>query len=176
MKFHFPKYHIYECHWTSLTTSQHWFRQWLGAVRQQAINWANVDPDLSGHMVSLGHNELITSTFSWDTMDIFAFILLFHRYLCYSPETGRKLVAIIKLISVIISGHLVLREPDLQLSGHDLCSKMTSASTRTQWLLTTETSENGTDEGKYRFSYIFFRVVYGNLVMLYKVFFPIQVV
>ena len=26
--------------------------------QQQAITWANVDPDLSGHMASLGHNEL----------------------------------------------------------------------------------------------------------------------
>ena len=38
---------------------QNWFRQWLGAVRQQAITWANVDPDLCRHMVSVGHNELI---------------------------------------------------------------------------------------------------------------------
>ena len=30
-----------------------------GAIRQQAITWANVDPDLCHHMVSLGHNELI---------------------------------------------------------------------------------------------------------------------
>ena len=26
--------------------SQLWFRWWLGAVRQQAITWSNVDPDL----------------------------------------------------------------------------------------------------------------------------------
>ena len=38
--------------------SQHWFRWWLGAVRQQAITWTNVDPDLCRHMVSLGQNEL----------------------------------------------------------------------------------------------------------------------
>ena len=38
--------------------SQHWFRQWLGAIGQQAITWANVDPDLCRHMVSLGQNEL----------------------------------------------------------------------------------------------------------------------
>ena len=31
---------------------------WLGAVRQQAITWAIVDPDLCRHMASLGHNEL----------------------------------------------------------------------------------------------------------------------
>ena len=28
------------------------------AVRQQAITWANNDPDLCRHVVSLGHNEL----------------------------------------------------------------------------------------------------------------------
>ena len=38
--------------------SQHWFMQWLGAIRQQTIAGANVDPDLCRHMVSLGHNEL----------------------------------------------------------------------------------------------------------------------
>ena len=32
--------------------------KWLGAIRQQAITWANVDPDLCRHMASLGHNEL----------------------------------------------------------------------------------------------------------------------
>ena len=31
----------------------------LGAVEQQAITWANVDPDLCHHMVSLDKNELI---------------------------------------------------------------------------------------------------------------------
>ena len=30
----------------------------LGAIRQQAITWANVDPDLCRHMASLGLNEL----------------------------------------------------------------------------------------------------------------------
>ena len=33
-------------------------RVMLGVIRQQAITWADVDPDLSGHMASLGHNEL----------------------------------------------------------------------------------------------------------------------
>ena len=36
-----------------------WFRWWLGAVRQQAITWANGDPDLFRHMVSLGPKEFI---------------------------------------------------------------------------------------------------------------------
>ena len=33
-------------------------RSWLGAVRQQAITWANIDPDLCHHMASLDHIEL----------------------------------------------------------------------------------------------------------------------
>ena len=36
--------------------SQHWFN--IGAVRQQAIKWANVDPELCHHMDLLGHNVL----------------------------------------------------------------------------------------------------------------------
>ena len=35
-----------------------WFRQWLGAIRQQAISWANLDSDLYRHMASIGYNEL----------------------------------------------------------------------------------------------------------------------
>ena len=42
-----------ECHSTLLMISQHWFREWLGAISQQAITWANVDPDLCRHMASL---------------------------------------------------------------------------------------------------------------------------
>ena len=41
-----------------LSGSQHWFRLWLGAVRQQAITWVNVDPYVHHHMVPLGQNEL----------------------------------------------------------------------------------------------------------------------
>ena len=44
--------------WSVLTISQRWFRYWLGAIRQQAITWANVDQDLCRHMASLGHIEL----------------------------------------------------------------------------------------------------------------------
>ena len=36
-------------------------REWLGAVTQQAITLANVDPDLCRHMASLSHNELPSS-------------------------------------------------------------------------------------------------------------------
>ena len=48
-----------ECHRTLLMVNQHWFRQWLGAVRQQAITRANVDQDPCRHLTSLDHNELI---------------------------------------------------------------------------------------------------------------------
>ena len=34
--------HPDECHGTSRMISQHWFRWWLGAVRQQAMTWRNV--------------------------------------------------------------------------------------------------------------------------------------
>ena len=37
---------------------QYWFGQWVYAIREQAITWANVDPDLLCHMASLGLNEL----------------------------------------------------------------------------------------------------------------------
>ena len=42
------KFLLGEHHRTSLR-SQCWFRQWLGGVRQQAINWTNVNPDLCHH-------------------------------------------------------------------------------------------------------------------------------
>ena len=29
--------------------SQHWFSWWLGAIRQQALTWANANPDLCHH-------------------------------------------------------------------------------------------------------------------------------
>ena len=47
-----------DCHWTLLKICQHWFRDWLGAVKPQAISWANVDLILCCHLVSLGCNEL----------------------------------------------------------------------------------------------------------------------
>ena len=49
-----------ECHWTVLMKIHHRFRQWLGADGQSVVTcaWADVEPDLSRHMASLGHNEL----------------------------------------------------------------------------------------------------------------------
>ena len=47
-----------DCHRILPMRSQHWFRWWLGAIRQQAIIGTNVDPHLCHHMVSIDHNEL----------------------------------------------------------------------------------------------------------------------
>ena len=47
--------HAGECHRSLLMRSQNWLKQWLGANRQQAIIWANVDWDLCCHMVLLGY-------------------------------------------------------------------------------------------------------------------------
>ena len=37
--------------------SQHWFRQWLGATRQQAIAWTNIAQILWRLVATLGYNE-----------------------------------------------------------------------------------------------------------------------
>ena len=50
-----------ECQWTLLVTSQHWFRKWLGAVRQQAVTRTNIDPDPCRHMASLYNVTCISS-------------------------------------------------------------------------------------------------------------------
>ena len=39
----------------------------VGAIRQQAITWANVDPNLCHHMAWLGLNELIHNKVSCQT-------------------------------------------------------------------------------------------------------------
>ena len=44
-----------ECQRTWLMLSQHWFRLQVGAVKQQAITWTNVDPVPCHHKVSPGH-------------------------------------------------------------------------------------------------------------------------
>ena len=49
-----------EYHRTILMISQHWVRLWLGAIRQQAISWANIDTDFCHRIASLGHNDLNT--------------------------------------------------------------------------------------------------------------------
>ena len=36
-----------------LAASKHWFREWCGLIRQQAITWFSVDLDLQHHMMML---------------------------------------------------------------------------------------------------------------------------
>ena len=43
-----------KCYKKWLMIRQHWFRWWLGVVRQQDITWFNVDADFCRHMASLG--------------------------------------------------------------------------------------------------------------------------
>ena len=54
-----------------LMISQHWFKQWLGAVRQQTNIWANVDPDLCHQMSSLDHELHIGMHKHWALEFIF---------------------------------------------------------------------------------------------------------
>ena len=55
-----------ECHWTLLMTTQHWFRWWLGAIRQEAITWANVNPDR--FISSYGFSRLWVDTTDYCTL------------------------------------------------------------------------------------------------------------
>ena len=50
-------------------TGLHWWAVNIGAVRQQAITWANVDSDHSRHMASLGHNEFCSRSLYWGLVD-----------------------------------------------------------------------------------------------------------
>ena len=50
------------------------------AIRQQAITWASVDPDLCHHLVPLGHDELI---------GVIALVLQdIHHNIVKSPQSG----------------------------------------------------------------------------------------
>ena len=75
-----------ECHRTPVMINQHRFRYWLGAVRQQAITWTTVDPDLCHHKASLGHNELTSHNWSLTSQ-----VILFMGYL---PGTYTSLLTI----------------------------------------------------------------------------------
>ena len=70
--------------------NQHWFRLWLGAVRQQAITWASVDLDLCRHMASLGHNEL-------NGVLIFFFYVFFGLLALCEPAIHSFIFFIVKL-------------------------------------------------------------------------------
>ena len=79
--------------------SQHWSRQWLGAVRQQAIASPNVDPDLCHRMSLLGHvsnhqqlaglfNHLLSQHHRKHQIRILSFLLGESRSPVDSPQKG----------------------------------------------------------------------------------------
>ena len=51
--------------WRSQELTDDKSRLWLGTVRQQAITWANVDPDMFSHMSSPDHKELNEVYWCW---------------------------------------------------------------------------------------------------------------
>ena len=89
-----------ECHKTLLTISQHCFRYWLGAVRQQAITWTNVVLDPCRHMASLGHNELnepllTTSRFTYALTSLVVYFIAFQDWTWMSDYIPWKPVDLI---------------------------------------------------------------------------------
>ena len=70
--------------------SQHRFRYWLGAVRQQAITWANVYPDLCRHLASLGHNafwlnEVLITLSNFDRRH-FQMHIIKRNFMCFASN------------------------------------------------------------------------------------------
>ena len=68
------------------STTQHWFRLWLGAVREQVITWANVYPDLCHHMVSLGHSELNLTIIGQDDVSVLHHPAIYRDHFVYVPS------------------------------------------------------------------------------------------
>ena len=66
--------------------------QVMAAVRQQAITWAKVDPDLCRHMVPLGHNVL-----KWNVVVFPQPICLTHRF-GYFPNLASILTSEIRQV------------------------------------------------------------------------------
>ena len=56
----FGKLILDESYRTSLMISQHWLNCWWSAWWQQAITWINVEPNIYYHIMSPGHNELMS--------------------------------------------------------------------------------------------------------------------
>ena len=60
----------------------------LGAIRQHATTWTNVDPSLCLHMTSRGHSALFIQTYNWKKMKIY---INFHKSL-FMPYSKRKMM------------------------------------------------------------------------------------
>ena len=113
-----------ECHMTLLMISQHWFRWWLGAIRQQATIWANVDSVPCRLMVSLGHNELTHWGLVCRYVSVNTLIIASGNHLAHvRMQYIELLMCWIKSLQLIWrSGtrRFDLRVPDLQTSCSDL--------------------------------------------------------
>ena len=59
-----------ECQKNSLVISQYWSRYWLGAIRQQAINWSSVEQDIWCHRTFQTHCGLVMPywTYIWNNI------------------------------------------------------------------------------------------------------------
>ena len=65
--------------------NQHWFRLWLGAVRQQAITWTSVDSGLCHHIWNSADNYFVAFTnrncYIWNSAD--NYFVVFTNRNCY---------------------------------------------------------------------------------------------
>ena len=86
-----------EIHWgvfmrIILVISQLWFRQWLGAVRQQAIAWTNADPDLLHHVHSLASNTLRQKKNGADFANVISKLIFLNENGCISIKISPKFI------------------------------------------------------------------------------------
>ena len=80
-------------------------------VRQQAITWANVDPDLCPHMASLGHNDLKSSPQWWSCechMLFYVLVLWYCIYLCKYPTITSVITCSTFLYARLKNGRIML--------------------------------------------------------------------
>ena len=68
---------------------QHWYRWWLGAFRQKAITWTNVDQVLWHHTASPGYNEL-----NHNTKSILKYQYIFYKLSCRSYYSSCYLITL----------------------------------------------------------------------------------
>ena len=90
--------------------SQHWFRQWLGAVRQQAVTWANDEPDfLSPYGVT--RPQWVNSVSHWPLGDLAVIIKTWFSHLWYRIMCRHWLIEIaLKWMPQKLNTDLVLCE------------------------------------------------------------------
>ena len=88
--------------------SQHWFRLWLGAVRQEANTWADVGPDLCRRMAPQGLNELTLH----GKLRLYCDLHCFQQQWYYCVLIEHLIKAI---VTVAIHAHLLVDKQNVQL-------------------------------------------------------------